>query len=97
VKFFVDRTSLIRLKNGNVQLWERQEFAQPDEILGSGMLYLFEVDCSTRKFQQRTLKPLHQTGEALKLVASMEEHYAGWQDFEPNDLDETRLKIWCGN
>jgi hypothetical protein len=96
VTFFVDRSSRIVLKNGHVKVWEKQEFAKTDPAFGDGLLYLFEVDCADRRFAQKGMRPLKQTAENLKAVASIERLYEGWQDFEPNDLHEQRLKSWCG-
>lgn len=96
VTFFVDRSSRIVLKNGHVQVWEKQEFAKTDATFGDGLLYLFEVDCADRRFAQKDMRPLKQTAENLKTVASIERLYEGWQYFEPSDLHEQRLKSWCG-
>lgn len=95
-RFYIDRQSVITLKNGHTRLWEKQVFAKPDKSIGSGILYLFEIDCVDRKFEQKSMIPIEQTAHHLKTVAALEPLYVGKQDFEPNDLGEQRLKNWCG-
>lgn len=95
VTFSVDQGSRIVLRNDHVQVWEKQEFEKTDAALGDGLLYLFEVDCADRRFTQKSMRPLKPTAASLKAVASIERLYERWQHFEPSDLHEKRLNIWC--
>ncbi|MFZ6758190.1 surface-adhesin E family protein [Undibacterium sp. Ji50W] len=99
-KYYVDQTSITRLRNGNVKLWERQianqEGPLPMKDFGGGLLNLYEIDCSERKYRQLAMRPITPTFDNMKAINKMEEYFKEWQEFMPNDLYEARLHVWCG-
>jgi polynucleotide 5'-kinase involved in rRNA processing len=90
VKFYIDKSSVVRLENGNVQAWQKRE-----KEVGDGFLYLMEVNCKERKYIIRTVSTVKKTVENIKLTTSLLDSYKEWIPFEPNEFDEDTYSVWC--
>ena len=96
VRFAIDESSVVRASSGTVRAWERQQWAKEDPRLGSGYLWLIEVDCRQRIYIYKEIVPIKGTADSIKQVPVMMEAYAGPNYFAPNDLDEARYAAFCG-
>lgn len=96
VRFSIDSSSVVTTKEGNLRVWERQEWAKDEPKTGRGFLWLIEVDCRQHTYAYKDIVPIKGTIDAMKNASMMLDMYSGLNYFQPNDLDEARYAEICG-